>query len=97
MLKLIPEERPDSSRRKKTTGTGVKPVLKLQQKKQQEIRTENGLIQAVSVKLTRFIKNTHKATEEDMSDLIHSLQRTVLSLQRLRTKIQRANPKKKKK
>lgn len=101
MLKLIPEENPENIAKQKKA---VKPkkssnpahTLKFQQKNQHEIRIENGILQTVTVKLARFMKSSSKATELEMSELIHSLQRTVLTIQRIRHKKHKADHKRKK-
>lgn len=102
MLKLIPEERPESNSKKKKSVKSEKresssQIFKFQQKAQQDIKVENGILQAVSVKLARFMKNSSKATEQEMSELIHSLQRTVLTVQRIRHKKHQIDHKRKKK
>lgn len=102
MLKLIPEERPESnSKKKKSVKSGKREnssqIFKFQQKAQQDIKVENGILQTVSVKLARFMKNSSKATEQEMSELIHSLQRTVLTVQRIRHKKHQIDHKRKKK
>jgi hypothetical protein len=102
MMKLIPEEHPENiSKQKKAVKTAkpVKPAqtLQFQQKAQREINIENGILQTVTVKLARFMKNSSRATEQEMSELIHSLQRTVLTIQRIRHKKHKADHKRGKK
>lgn len=102
MMKLIPEEHPENiSKQKKAVKTAkpAKPAqtLQFQQKAQREIKIENGILQTVTVKLARFMKNSSRATEQEMSELIHSLQRTVLTIQRIRHKKHKADHKRGKK
>lgn len=100
MMKLIPEEKPENITKPKKAVKSVKSsnhALKFQQKAQHEIKIENGILQTVTVKLARFMKNSSRATEQEMSELIHSLQRTVLTIQRIRHKKHKADHKRGKK
>ena len=101
MLKLIPEERPDSQPKGKKSVKARKTEnaahqLKFQQKAQHAMRVENSILKAVTIKLDRYMKNSSRATEQEMSELIHSLQRTVLTIQRVRHKKHKMDHKRKK-
>jgi hypothetical protein len=65
-------------------------------KKNEDTKREFGIFKTLCIKLLRFVKNTGRHTGEEMGDLIHMLQRSVLALQRQRNKILMEEQKKKK-
>ena len=103
MLKLIPEERPERPDRNTEVHATRKNKKKkqsppkLQQKFDREMGDEQRVLKTVCVKFIRYIK-TESPSDTDRSDLIHDLQKSVLSLQRQRQKLMwRARSKKKRK
>ena len=103
MLKLIPAEQPElqTARKNKKSIPQKKPVNQnriLQQQKNfvQETKNRNIYFKAVTIKLNKYIQNGLSATEPEMNDLIHTLQRTVLTLQKIRHKKHQPKPKKQK-
>jgi hypothetical protein len=60
---------------------------KLQQKVDHEIKKEEGILQNVCVKFVRFIKDGENHSVQEIGELIHGLQKSVLSLQRKRQKL----------
>lgn len=96
MLKLIPQENPDPKDVARKVARSVQRTIKkkkfygtpkLRQKFEVQMKKENKILQIVSTKLLRFVKGDQKHSEGEVSDLIHSLQKSVLSLQRQRHKL----------
>lgn len=91
MLKLIPRENPDPKKVAKKIANSVKRAItkkpyadtpKLRQKFEAQIKKEQNILAIVSIKLARFIKKHRKPSDQEVNDLIYSLQKSVLSLQR---------------
>ena len=95
MLKLIPQEEPAShvaktrhrvkktllKKKPKTLGQRIHAVVEI------EISSQKKLIANVSDKLKSLISNFEKATENELSDIIHSMQKTIISLDKQKRKI----------
>jgi len=90
MLKLIPRENTSpSKRRNKKIKTRIVAIPKLQQKLDAEMREENQTIKSAYLHLVNYIHKAGSSSLKEMGELIHSLQRSVLSLEKKRTKILR--------
>lgn len=112
MLKPIPQEQaaenngPQRARQNPKRGqqrgrqkTPTRKTLapKLQQKQAEELKVEHHILHGVCVKFVHFIKETGTQTEQEIEELIHGLQKSVLSLQKQRQKIVWANQARQKK
>lgn len=100
MLKPIPQENSDNTvvlKKKKRRSEKSKPSPSLQKVTQTNLNKDREIIQKVSVKFFQFVKSNNQQNEEEVSDLIHGLQRSVLSLERHRYRLMVEKNKKKKK
>jgi hypothetical protein len=110
MLKLIPQENPEEIRRKVAknakrfiaSGPGVNPQRKISPKVvikilQSEDKKDRGILRSVCINLIHFVKGRKKFGEREVGDLIHSMQRSVLSLERVRNRMARGGRKAKRK
>jgi len=102
MLKLIPQENPEEIRRKVAknakrfiaSGPGVNPPRKISPKVvikilQSEDKKDRGILRSVCINLIHFVKGRKKFGEREMGELIHGMQRSVLSLERVRLRMTR--------
>jgi len=98
MLKQIPNENPDEIRRKVARkarrfiamGPGFSASAttpKVKRKHQVETQKDRGIIKGVCSKLMRFIQGNGAQSHEQVSELIHGLKRSVLSLERERLRM----------
>ncbi len=103
MLKPIPREnseQQDSSQ----VGSGTAPkqrkktsfIPKMVQKLEHQWKNDKTAFQTVCVKMIRFVQKEKQHDEREVRDLIHGLQKSILTLQRHRQKLVWAAQKKKK-
>ena len=98
MLKLIPQENPPAEKAKEVKKSGPKIHFeKFIRKEDQDSNIDQRTVKFTFVKLVDYFKKAEKYGIKEMGDLIHSLQRSVLSLQRKRNKLLRQQHHKKKK
>lgn len=104
MLKLIPSEEPERINRirreqqKKVTSVqkavegeqGRKGAIsKIQQKIFYEISKDMGFVKNMCVKLVGFLKKEEESSVEEISEMITSLRKSILCLERQRERIMR--------
>jgi transposase len=99
MLKQIPNESPDEIRKKVARkarrfiamGPGFSANVtlnpKMKRKYQAETNKDCGIMKNVCVKMIQFIRGEGKRSHEQVTELIHGLQRSVLSLERERRRM----------
>ena len=107
MLKPIPQEIPPNGHSSQSHSTAkirhLSPkkktafLNKLQQKMEAEQKVDHKIIKVTFVKLLKYVKKSENDDVGEMGDLIHSLQRSALSLERKRAKLLREQTKKKRK
>ena len=95
MLKQIPQETPPlkmktKGKEKNPSSQKTKPIMQL------ALNPENPLIHLTFIKLFHYLKRTEKYGATEMEDLIHSLQRSILNLQKKRHILLRKSKKEKK-
>ncbi|MFA5828880.1 MAG: hypothetical protein WC843_00065 [Candidatus Gracilibacteria bacterium] len=95
MLKLIPSETDEkgSKEPKKTPKIGLRQFFMRKIETQQN--ADQKIIHFAVVKLQDYIKRGEKQGGEEIGELINHLQRSILSLQRKRTKMSQKNRKRK--
>ncbi len=87
MLKLIPRENTQSSGlRKKKIKTKILAIPKLQQKNDAETGEENQNIKSAYLHLVRYFRKAGDYSLKEMGELIHTLQKSVISLEKKRMK-----------
>jgi hypothetical protein len=98
MLKQIPNENPDQirarvakkARRFIAAGPGFSSnrviSMKMNQKKEEEKKKDHGIVKSVCIKLIQFVQGGEKSHQQ-VTEMIHGLQRSVLSLERQRNRI----------
>jgi hypothetical protein len=108
MLKQIPNESPDEIRKKVAKkarrfiamGPGFAANTTFSDVTNRKVRADTkkdrGFIKNVCIKLIRFVQGQGGNSHEQVSDLIHNLQRSVLSLERERQRMLQQEKKKKK-
>jgi len=103
MLKLIPQENSDAhvgiKKIRYKVFTKKKKVLispKLQQKYQHEARTEKSVLERICKKLLLSLKGDKNLSQQEIGELIHGLQKSILGLQRQRQRLLWQEQKKKK-
>lgn len=93
MLKLIPQEKPENNTCKSKNGSQKNRrknktlAPKLRQKFEYEMKNEKNILHTICIKMVNFVKNEKAHTCDDVSELIHGLQKSILSLQRQRQKM----------
>ena len=80
------------TRHKKTSSF----VPKLVQKLEHQWKSDKTVLQTVCVKMIKFVQKEKQQDEREVRELIHGLQKSILSLQRHRQKLVWAEQKKKK-
>ena len=96
MLKLIPQETAQSQKRKeKKTKFQERYSAKFQSASRKDASLENRHIQRVCMHLAKYIKKAEQYGIKEMGDLIHIVQRSVLTLQKQRIKLIRKQQKRK--
>ncbi len=104
MLKLIPQERPELVNKgniilkkffhqNKKNNTAL--ILKLQQKLQREDNSDHMALKKICINFAKFVEKEEKATEIEIHDLTHNLQKAILCLQRHRHRLLRKRSKRK--
>ncbi len=105
MLKLIPSENPEEIRRKVAqsarrfiaSGPGVNPQKKISPKIAIQLqfaeKKERNILRNVCIRLIHFVKGRKKFNEMEVGELIHGMQRSVLSLERVRNQLARGRRK----
>lgn len=90
MLKLIPSENIQlKNKQKKKIKAKVMALPRLQQKFNAETREENQNIKTAYLHLVDYLHKAGDCTLKEMSELIHTLQRSVVSLEKKRVKLLR--------
>jgi hypothetical protein len=100
MLKPIPQENAENPvvpKRKKSKILKSAPSPSLQNISQTNRDKDQEVIRKVSVKFFHFVKNNIQHSAEEVSEIIHGLQRSVLSLERQRMRLMVEKNKKKRK
>lgn len=112
MLKPIPQENPENIRKvtaKKAKrfmapGPGVEGIsckkvfsCKIQQKMQAEAKKDRSLLHGVCARMIQFIRKNGQTSKQELHELIHGLQRSVLSLERQKQRAFNKEQRKKKK
>jgi len=95
MLKPIPQEIQQKQKFKQKKKQ-AQPLVKLELKLSEEKKAERHLVKTACLNLMEYIKKAEVYGVEEISELIHHLQRTVLSLEKKRTKLLRKQGRKKK-
>jgi len=107
MLKQIPNENPEEirknvankARRFIVRGQGIYSNSfaspKINKKKQIQMKKDHGLIKNVCIRMIKFVQGPERHNQDQVSDLIYGMQRSVLSLERHRQRMLQRDRKRK--